>query len=265
MAAILSPKDLAELLEKDNKVVLLQAAINPQGGAAFRESRIAGAKLFEVGVCSDPESPFIFTIPSQQQFQDYVNKLGVRKDSHVVVYDAAPPFVASARVWWMFRLFGHDQVSVLSGGLNLWKEEGHAIDSSDPVDDVQTSAVANDDSFCAILNPNLLKSLADVTSNIQDNQFQLIDGRPKGMFDECSIPGAKNVSFLDVIDDKKRVKAKEDLASLFQQAGVDLQLPTVAHCITGVTACSVALAAYICGKQDVAIYDGSWNEWKANN
>lgn len=56
-------------------------------------------------------------------------------------------------------------------------------------------------------------------------------------------------------------KSPEEIRSMFQEKKVDLSQPLIATCRKGVTACHIALAAYLCGKPDVAIYDGSWSEW----
>lgn len=79
--------------------------------------------------CKGPSSPFIATLPSESVFSDYVTKLGIGNDHRVVVYDhiADPlPTFSSGRVWWMFRTFGHTNVSVLDGGLKKWISDGYS-------------------------------------------------------------------------------------------------------------------------------------------
>jgi len=264
-ATVITTENL-ELLQKGNRdLVVLQGSINPPGATVFQAERIPGAKLFDVGVCSDPESPFIFTIPSEEAFQQYARKLEIKMSSHVVVYDAVAPFAAAPRIWWMFRLFGHNRISVLSGGLALWKEENRAVESIAAPAQSGGTVLSDDETFVASMNLNLLKNINDVTRNIEENQFQLVDGRSKDAHEACSIPHAMNLPFGGVFDEKKRFRAKEDLEELFLNAGIDLQAPVVVHCRTGVTACSVVLAAFLCGKHDVALYDGSWDEWSAKN
>jgi len=265
VAAVVTAEDLALRQRETGNILVLQGSINPPGVAAFHKERIPGARLFEVGVCSNRESPLAFTIPSEEAFQHYVRQLGIKKSSHVIIYDAAAPFAAAPRVWWMFRLFGHVRVSVLSGGLALWKEEGHSVEAIAVQEQSADTFPSSDDDFVASMNFNLLKRMADVTHNIENKQFQLVDGRPKDAHEAGSIPQTKNLPFGGVFDEKKRFKAKENLEELFRDADIDLQAPLVVHCRTGVTACSVALAAFICGKRDVAVYDGSWNEWSASH
>ena len=97
----------------------------------YEEKRIPGAVLFDVDECSDKSSPYPHMLPSPEEFGEYVQKLGIRNDTHVVVYDRNEKFglFSAPRVWWTFRVFGHDLVSVVDGGLPKWCEEGFPTES----------------------------------------------------------------------------------------------------------------------------------------
>lgn len=75
------------------------------------------------------------------------------------------------------------------------------------------------------------------------------------------IPGTINIPFTEFLTPEGLEKSPEEIRRLFQEKKVDLSLPLVATCGSGVTACHVALGAYLCGKPDVPIYNGSWVEW----
>merc|ERR1712150_183383 len=94
-------------------------------------------------------------------------------------------------------------------------------------------------------------------------QFQLVDGRSGDDFTAAAIPGAINFHFSNVYDGK-HLKSKENLKEIFDSSNIRLESPFVIHCISGVASCSIALAAFICGNAEVAVYAGSWNKWKAN-
>lgn len=141
----------------------------------FRESHIPGASFFDIEECRDKSSPYDFMLPSEAGFADYVGQLGIGNDTHVVVYDGDKlgTFYAP-RAWWMFRVFGHRQVSVLNGGFKNWVKEGHPVTAevSQP-----TPAV-----FKAKLDKSLLKTFEEMMENVGSKQFQVVDSRPEGRF-----------------------------------------------------------------------------------
>ena len=90
-------------------------------------NRIPGSKFFDLEECRNTNSPYLMMLPSAEQFEDYVTELGISNNHHVVIYDGHPKYVmfSAPRLWWMFRVFGHDKVSVLNGGLKSWIQEGY--------------------------------------------------------------------------------------------------------------------------------------------
>lgn len=146
------------------------------GRKEFAQAHIAGASFFDIDECVDPASKFDHTLPSPDIFADYVGNLGVGNNSHVVVYDASDfGSFTCTRVWWMFRFFGHSNVSVLNGGLRNWVREGHPV----------TAAQCRPERarFTATRNhPSWVKSFEDVTRNIREQKFQVVDVRPHARF-----------------------------------------------------------------------------------
>uniref|UniRef100_A0A452HER9 Rhodanese domain-containing protein n=1 Tax=Gopherus agassizii TaxID=38772 RepID=A0A452HER9_9SAUR len=141
----------------------------------FEECHIPGAAFFDIDVCSDRTSPYDHMLPSADDFAEYVGKLGVGNDSHVIVYDASDQGLFSApRVWWMFRVFGHHAVSLLDGGLKNWQREGYPLSSG------KNRAVPVE--FHASLDKSLVKTHEDIEENIESHRFQLVDARPSGRF-----------------------------------------------------------------------------------
>jgi thiosulfate/3-mercaptopyruvate sulfurtransferase len=71
------------------------------------------------GAFSDPDARFAFTLPSAERFAAAAGALGIGDGTHVVAYDTGGRAWAT-RLWWLLRVFGHDAVSVLDGGLAAW-------------------------------------------------------------------------------------------------------------------------------------------------
>ena len=141
----------------------------------FKERHIPGASFFDIEECRDKSSPYDFMLPSEAHFADYVGRLGVSNDTHVVVYDGDElgTFYAP-RAWWMFRAFGHREVSVLNGGFKNWVKEGHPV-TAEPSQPAQAV-------FKAKLDKTLLKTFEEMMENVGSKKFQVVDSRPAGRF-----------------------------------------------------------------------------------
>lgn len=150
----------------------------------FKERHIPGASFFDIEECRDKSSPYDFMLPSEAHFADYVGRLGVSNDTHVVVYDGDElgTFYAP-RAWWMFRAFGHREVSVLNGGFKNWVKEGHPV-TAEPSQPAQAV-------FKAKLDKTLLKTFEEMMENVGSKKFQVVDSRPAGRFQGTELDQGK--------------------------------------------------------------------------
>ncbi|XP_059178185.1 thiosulfate sulfurtransferase-like isoform X2 [Physella acuta] len=229
----------------------------------YQESHIPTSLYFDLKKVSPPVpgSSIKFQIPSTNLFQEYVGNLGITNNTHVVAYDrfnTRPSF----RTWFLFKLFGHDKVSVLNGGLRKWLTDGFHVTTEEPV--------VEKEQFKVMLRKHLLRDFEAIQTNLQTAQEQLMDAR--GIKDYYvtddgnsggHIPGAKNIPFSSLFNEDGTVKAENELKKLFDEAGINLTKPLVSSCQTGMTACGLIAAAHILGKDDVALYNGSYHEWSA--
>ncbi|XP_006885177.1 PREDICTED: thiosulfate sulfurtransferase-like [Elephantulus edwardii] len=221
----------------------------------YMECHVPGASFFDIEECRDKASPYEIMLPSEAHFANYVGQLGISNSTHVVVYDVDQlGSLFAPRVWWMFRVFGHHTVSVLNGGFQNWLKEGHPVTSEPSNLEPAT--------FNATLDPSLLKTYEQMMENLKSKRFQMVDSRAKGRYlGSGHIPGCLNMPFMEFLTEEGFEKSPEEIQAMFKAKKVDLTQPLIATCHKGVTACHIALAAYLCGKADVAIYDGSWSEW----
>ncbi|NQW08618.1 MAG: 3-mercaptopyruvate sulfurtransferase [Alphaproteobacteria bacterium] len=253
----------------DGDVKVLDASyhlptVKRDADAEFRATHIPGAVRFDIDAVCEPGNPLPHMIPSTALFANKVGALGVASGDHVVVYDVYG-MQSAARAWWMFRLFGHDRVSVLNGGLPKWTAEGRPTEAGAP-----TPSPA---SFEARLRPELVRVRDDLLRNIDGAEEQVVDARAAGRFTgeepepragmrSGHIPGSRSLPFTTLLSGEHREIAPPDqLHAAFDAAGLDLDKPMVASCGSGVTACVIALAAHVLGKPGIAVYDGSWSEW----
>lgn len=236
----------------------------PNGPTLYREGHIPGAVFFDIDAVAEPGSSLPHMLPAGPQFAEAVSALGVGDEDEIVVYDSNG-FFASARVWWMFRVMGHEKIRVLDGGRSAWKAAGGALDAAipDPVAKI----------FQANPQPFLLKSMDQMRAHIDARSATILDARAPGRFAGTSpeprpelpsghMPGSVCVPSTELIQADGRLKDAKDLAPLLEPY---LASDIVTSCGSGVSAAIISLALARLGKWNAALYDGSWSEWAANS
>ncbi|RDD63894.1 3-mercaptopyruvate sulfurtransferase [Ferruginivarius sediminum] len=234
------------------------------GREEFERAHIPGAVFFDIDDIADTGSELPHMVPSAEKFSSKVRKLGLGDGSRIVVYDQKG-IASSPRAWWMFRLFGHQDVTVLDGGLPKWLAENRPTEEG-PVQ------VRDERHFTARFNHTMLRDVDQMRRNLSSGRDQVLDARSPSRFEGSEelwpgrrlghIPGSLNLPFNALIDpDTQTLKAPEELERLFDEAGVQPRKPVVTTCGSGLTAAILALGLHVTGHRDVAVYDGSWAEW----
>lgn len=240
-------------------------AENRDPKAEYDAGHIPGARFFDIDEISDLRSDLPHMVPPVEKFMSRLRALGVGDGHQVVIYDGAGIFSA-ARVWWLFKLMGQNDVAVLDGGLPKWQAEDRPIEDMPPV--------IRDRHMTVRRQNHLVKDVTQVSSASKLRDFEIVDARAaarfRGEVDEPRaglraghIPGSKNVPFTNLLNGNGTMKNPESLKAEFEAAGVDLTKPAITSCGSGVTAAVLCLAMERFGKTDHALYDGSWTEWGA--
>ena len=231
--------------------------------AEYAGAHIPGAVYFDIDDIADAESPLPHMLPDPVKFSSRVRKLGLGDGTKIVVYDNNR-YSASARAWWMFRVFGHEDVAVLDGGLAKWRAEGRPVDDR-PVRPREAH-------FTARQNSLLVRDLEQIRANLVARREQVLDVRPAGRFAGTEpepraglrsghIPGSRNLPYLELIAADGTLLSAPELRRRFAASGITVDQPVVTSCGSGVTAGTAALALHQLGAAEVAVYDGSWTEW----
>jgi thiosulfate/3-mercaptopyruvate sulfurtransferase len=237
--------------------------LNRDARAEFAAAHVPRAVFFDIDAIADHGTSLPHMLPDPATFTAAVSALGIGSGDRVVVYDVRG-VVSAARVWWTFRVFGHDAVAVLDGGLRKWRAEGRPVESGAPSPRPGT--------FQARFRPELVRDLPAIRANLTRRGSQVVDARSAGRFAGTEpeprpglrgghIPGSINLPYETLYRADGTLKAPDELRASFAGAGVDLDRPLVTTCGSGVTASVLALALYQLGRHDVAVYDGSWSEW----
>jgi thiosulfate/3-mercaptopyruvate sulfurtransferase len=202
-------------------------------------------------------------LPEPQDFEKWLEKTGLTPKDQAVCYDAANGSMA-ARLWWMLRWIGHDQVAVLDGGFAKWTQEGRPVNIDVPL-------------FTPLNYPlkprkDFTVDAATVVKNL--NKLFLLDARAPARYrgeqepiDPVAgrIPGAKNRFNSDNLSAQGVFKDKESLRKDFLAVLGNRSPSEVIHyCGSGVSACHNLLAMEVAGLKGGKLYPGSWSEWSAD-
>jgi len=234
--------------------------------AEYAQGHIPGALFFDIDAVSDRDSPLPHMLPPEEAFAAAVGALGIGNDDTVVVYDAGTVH-AAARAWWMFRVFGHERVYMLDGGLSAWQLGGGVVTPAIPTPEPKP--------YRARLRPGRIACREAVRQASECGTARILDARglarfageepePRPGLASGHIPNSRNLHYARLYDDSGRLKPPDELSRLFAEAGVDPETPVIASCGSGVSACSIALALERLGHSRWTVYDGSWVEWGAD-
>jgi len=247
----------------DNPDLILLDASQPSNTTDDKHEQIRGARVFDIkNNFSDKSSNFPNTFPSEEQFENECQKLGIHGSSIIVVYDSKGIYT-SPRVWWMFKTMGHNNIAVLDGGFPDWKSKGFQTENR-----VEKKYTEGD--FIAKLIPNRVRRIDFIKENLNKNESVVVDARSSDRFNSLvpeprvelrrgNIPNSINIPFQDVL--KNRLfKSKEELKAVFSKEDL-VNKRLVFSCGSGITACIVLLATDLVFEADKSVYDGSWTEW----
>jgi thiosulfate/3-mercaptopyruvate sulfurtransferase len=232
--------------------------------AAFEAGHIPGSRFADlVSGFSDPEGRFAFMRPTATRFASAAGAIGLTNRQHIVVYDNSTAIWA-ARLWWLFKAFGHDKVSVLDGGLKAWLADSGPLERG-PRDFRSTD-------FAASERPGFFVD--------QDEVLAIVEGRAKGRL-VCvlrsevfagveqrysrpgHIPSSVNFPYVDLRDPDNRLLPDSALRNALAPLIADDER-IILYCGGGVTAAGTALVLTLLGARNVSIYDGSLSEWSTD-
>lgn len=266
--SLVSTEWLAERLGSAGLVVLdgsfKMPGATPTARQDYEARHIPGAVFFDIDEIADPQAALPHMLPAPDLFAEAMGRLGISNSTSVVVYDT-PGLMSAGRVWWSLRVFGHERVAVLDGGLKAWLAEGRPVESAVP--EVRPAR------YRARFNSELVRSKAQIRANLSGGGEQVVDARSAGRFTGADaepwpgrrsgrIPGSHSLPFDRLTSPQSgRLLPGVALRDLFRDAGLDFGKPVVATCGSGVTAAALAFALHLLGHEEVAVYDGSWAEW----
>ncbi|MER5708443.1 rhodanese-like domain-containing protein [Streptomyces sp. NPDC002122] len=266
---------LAARLDDPGLVILDATALLPSprhdgdyrsgsGHPQWAERHIPGSRHADLtGDLSDHSAPHHFAVPPPDELAAALRRLGVRDGSAVVAYDSAGGIWA-ARLWWMLRAVSVP-AAVLDGGRQAWEAAGH------PVATGEAKPLRDPGPLTLVPRPGLWAGLDEVDAISRgDRPGALVCALPPSGFDGTAptryarrghIPGSRSLPGRGLLDDFGRFLPRAELATRVGAVLTADESPVVVYCGGGISAAGTALALTLLGREDIALYDGSLEEW----
>lgn len=238
---------------------------------AFSEAHVPGSVFETYDNWRAERDGVTGNLPELTVLAEMIGQLGIDNNEHVVIVppgENSTDFGSAARVYWTFKVLGHNSVSILNGGYKGWVQQGY------PVSRALTSPVPAQ--FNVDFQPHYIATTEDVEANLENGDVQFVDARPEDFFSgqtkagparvPGTLPGALNLQQANLVDvtegvayflTLERIRALAEEASLKLDAG-----RTVTFCNTGHWAATDWFAlSEIANLPNVAMYDGSMTAW----
>ncbi|MEV7012867.1 sulfurtransferase [Streptosporangium sp. NPDC051022] len=270
MAALVDPRWLAERLD-DPKTVVVEVQYEPDIDD-YSAGHVPGARhVFWKDLCWDPDEREFVT---PEQAAGILGALGVGPDTTLVLYSGRGQFAVYG--YWVFKtLNGHADVRVLNGGRGAWTRAGFALSTREPevtavpyapVREARDdgSRIGRDELLGLVGAPDTLLLDGRYPEEYRGERVKPGTGFDHGAERHGRIPGAVNLFFRDLLDDRFVIRPPEELEAVFRAAGAapDQTRRVVAYCRLGHRAGLLWFTMHeLLGWDHVRVYDGSWTEW----
>ncbi len=246
----------------DPMVRVVEVDMSPE---PYQDAHIPGAIFWNI--FTDLLMPDLSMNLEPTAIEKLLSRSGISQETTVIAYGSYPG--TGAWIFWLLKLFGHDNVYVLNGGHQKWMAEGRPLTSELSSFAPTQYQVKSPDASCRILQ-------TEVQASLEQSDFVLLDVRtpqeyrgevfmmkpPEGSERGGHIPGAVHLEYTLTLNEDGTFKLAEELHTLYSSRGITADKEIVPYCaIGGRSAYTWFVLKYLLGYPNVQNYDGSWNEW----
>ncbi len=260
---LIEPEELAELLNNQHAIKL----IDVRKPTHFSKGHIRGAVNIWRNQITDTSFDYGGMMPNKTQMEKLFGELGIAPSDTLIIYDDKAECDA-ARLWWICKFYGHQNMKLLNGGLKAWSVLDSSLSFDNQLVVVTDYQFYSEADSSILMNYQVLKLLEiDSTVTLVDTRNiaeyageELKDGAARA----GHILGAKNLDWAASVNYSGNHKflPVSDLKLKFSSIGIDGTKPIVSYCHSGVrSAHTLFVLTELLGYKEVRNYDGSWTEW----
>lgn len=247
-AHIVEAKTVAEMMQESGAVV-----IDARDTESYERGHLDGAISLPPSLVTVSE-PVGGLLASKEAFEQVMSDKGISNDDTVFIYDDKGG-VYSSRLWWVMKLYGHDDVRVINQGARGLEKAALSMSAETPVLE-KTSYVAKDADVSMLASLDEVKAIANGESGAK-----LIDVRSRAEFDEGAIPGAKLYAHTENLYTDGSFKSGRTIELNYKDQGFEKDDEIILYCKSSFRATQTAALLMEAGYTNVKVYDGAWLEW----
>lgn len=202
--------------------------------------------------------PVLSMLAPKGQIEEVLGKKGISNESKILIYDSNNN-MDSARLWWTLKVYGHDYVKVISGGLIALKEAGASI-SKDVPDMAETEYIASEK------DNSLITDLSEVVALVEkpDEDIYIIDVRNKEEYDSGAIPDSVLIDYMGNNYNDGTYRSIQNIKIIYIEKGIKSDKTAIIYCKSSVRGAQTLLALYNAGYRNLKLFDGGWIEWSTD-
>lgn len=243
---LIEPEELLKKLGDEN-IRIYDAA---SSDAQYVHGHIPGAAYFDHEKFSDPDGKYEYTILPDAQLSKRIGDIGISRDTEVIVYAwGMIPF--AARAWWLLQYVGHTNVRVLNGGLAAWKDVGGTLETE--------TRRYEPSAFEAHFQPDMFVDKEVVLQSMNDSAVLIENVLPLVSHEASHITGSTCIPCMELMHDMDAFLPDDQLLLRLQETSESRRIIT--YCGGGIAAALNGMAHMMVGQENVAVYDGSMEEW----
>lgn len=243
---LIEPEELLHKLGNAN-IRIYDAAINND---QYLHGHIPGAAFFDHERFSDASGKYEYTMLPDEKLASQIGDIGISNDTEVVFY-AWGVLPYAARAWWILHYAGHRNVRVLNGGLAAWQNEGGTLETE--THSYKPAA------FAAHFSPKMFADKDAVLKSLNDTTVSVVNVLPPISYEASHITGSICVPCFELMHDMDSFLPDDQLASRLRVTAEHHRIIT--YCGGGIAAALNGMAHLMAGQENVAVYDGSMEEW----